>query len=266
VNMKRQQGFSGLFIIFAIVIFAIIGTASWVVLREEKPKQPATNAVAPTPAPAPGATPQQFTFATPKKGAHFETSTPAHGTVLSSVPPTVVLDFNFDLASNSTIKIMKDGKDYGTGDTSVDAGKLGLRRAMDPSAPDGLYTVTYDGCWPDRTCHDGQFQFAIDRSLLTSYEDKRGQAEITVRMSEMKFKPANLRISKGTKITWVNDEAVEHYVNTDSHPAHTHEPGLNSRALAKGASFSYTFDKVGAYPYHCSAHAANMTGAIVVES
>ncbi len=204
-------------------------------------------------------------FDNPKKGAHFETSTPAHGSTVAAVPAGVVIDFNFDLATNSTIQITKDGKDYGIGQATVDANKLALRRQMDLSAPDGVYTVNYSGCWPDKTCHDGHFQFAINRNLAGSYEDRRGQKELTIKMSQIKFQPMNIQLSSGTKVTWVNDDSAEHYINTDSHPAHSHIPSLNSKALAKGASYSYTFNDQGAYPYHCSAHAANMTGNILVD-
>jgi len=99
---------------------------------------------------------------------------------------------------------------------------------MDASAPDGVYTVDYKGCWPDKTCHDGSFRFAIDRSQANSCDDKRNQKTVIIKLSDTKFQPANLRISRGTTVTWVNDDA-------------------------------------GAYPYHRSAHAADMTGTIIVE-
>ena len=208
---------------------------------------------------------QEPMFSTPKKSAHFETSTPAHGSTLAAAPPEVVLDFNFDLASNSTIQIMKDGKDYGTGSVTIDTSKLAMRRAMAVDAPNGVYTVNYKACWPDRSCHDGHFQFSINRNLISSYSDQRGVREASISMSQIKFEPVNVRINVGQTMTWVNNDNVDHYVNTDSHPAHSHTPGLNSRALAPGATYSYTFTKPGAYPYHCSAHAGTMTGMIVVE-
>ncbi|MBI4057698.1 cupredoxin domain-containing protein, partial [Candidatus Microgenomates bacterium] len=197
-------------------------------------------------------------FQNPKKSAHYESNTPAHGVVLPGVPINVVIDFNFDLAKPSGIKIEKDGKDYGVGETVIDENKLTMRREMDPASSDGVYTVNYNACWPDKSCHDGYFQFAIDRSKSQNYDDMIGKKEIEIRLSQIKFAPENLKISKGTKVIWVNDDSVEHYVNTDSHPAHTYYLQQNSKVLKKGESFSLTFDDVGIYPYHCSAHASSM--------
>src|SRR3989344_8637584 len=163
-------------------------------------------------------------FSNPKKSAHYESNTPEHGSTLAGVPINVVINFNFDLAAPSEIKIEKDGKDYGIDKTEIDSNKLSMRRGMDPTASDGVYTVSYNACWPDGSCHDGSFQFAIDRTKEPAYEDMTGQSEVTIKMSQIKFVPMNLKISKGTKVTWVNDDSVEHYVNTDSHPAHTYFP------------------------------------------
>ena len=207
----------------------------------------------------------QATFGNPKKSAHYETNTPNHGSTLAGVPVNVVIDFNFDLAEPSEIKIEMGEKDYGVGDTVIDENKLSMRRSMDPSSPDGLYTVNYNACWPDKTCHDGYFQFAIDRSLSSEFEDMTGQDEITIRMSDIMFDPKDIKIGKGTKITWVNDDFVEHFVNTDSHPAHTYFLEQNSKALGNGDEFSLTFENPGIYPYHCSAHEATMKGSILVE-
>lgn len=207
----------------------------------------------------------QQDFVTPKKSAHYESSTPGHGSVMAAVPINVVIDVNFDLVAPSEIKIIKDGTDSGVGETVIDANKLAMRRTMNPNSPDGVYTVEYNACWPDKTCHDGYFQFAIDRTTTADYQDMTGQAEVTVSLSQIQFMPMNIKVTKGTTITWVNDDEVEHYVNTDSHPAHTYYPAQNSRALAKGQSFSNTFNTTGVYPYHCSAHEATMKGSIIVE-
>jgi plastocyanin len=159
---------------------------------------------------------------------------------------------------------MKDDKEYGQGDTTIDNNKLSMRRGFASDAPNGIYMVIYKACWPDQSCHDGSFEFAVDRSKASGYENMQNKKEVTIHMSEIMFAPKNILISPGTKVTWVNDEEVEHYVNTDSHPAHTYYPIQNSRSLVKGAGYSATFDKPGAYPYHCSSHANTMIGNIIV--
>src|SRR3989344_4480759 len=83
-----------------------------------------------------------------KKSAHYESNTPAHEAVLAAPPINVVIDFNFDLTSNSSISIVDTNDiEYGSGDTSVDRNKLALRRSMSHDSPDGVYTVNYNACW-----------------------------------------------------------------------------------------------------------------------
>lgn len=204
-------------------------------------------------------------FADPKKSAHWESNTPAHAAVLAAVPINVVVDFNFDLVKPSAITVSANGQDWGVGETVIDSNKLAMRRSLDQNAPDGLYTVSYEACWPDGTCHDGSFQFAIDRQSGQSYLNLLDKDEVTVRLAQIAFEPKNLRIKQGTKVVWINDDDVEHYVNTDSHPSHTYFLTQNSEVLKNGDSYSLTFEKRGVYPYHCSAHANSMVGTIIVE-
>lgn len=205
-----------------------------------------------------------FDFNRPKKSAHYETNTPAHASVLAASPINIVIDFNFDLAPPSSISIKKDGVEYSVGETVIDSNKLVLRKNFDADAPNGLYKVDYNACWPDRSCHQGYFEFAIDRDTAVPFQDMRNKSEITIRMSEIKFLPKDLIVSPNTKVIWVNDDDTIHYVNTDSHPAHTYFEKQNSKALNKGELHSVVFSKIGAYPYHCSAH-TEMTGNIIVQ-
>jgi plastocyanin/methionine-rich copper-binding protein CopC len=207
---------------------------------------------------------QEFVFEREKKSSHYESNTPAHGSVLPDAPLNVVIDFNFDLAFPSTISITKDGTEYGVGETLIDDNELSMRQNFSYEAPDGLYEVAYNACWPDGSCHDGHFAFAIDRTRAESYEDLRGEDQVTIHMSALSFAPKNVIVSPGASVTWVNDDPVEHFVNTDGHPAHTYYLAQNSRGLAQGETFSLVFETPGAYPYHCSAHANTMTGNIIV--
>jgi plastocyanin len=218
----------------------------------------------PESSPQPVTAPLQPEFSTPKKSPHWESNTPEHGAILAAVPINVVIDFNFDLGPGSEISIMSNGKEYATGETIIDENKLAMRRNVDPEAPDGLYRVAYEACWPDGSCHDGHFEFAIDRSKANEYDDLRGKHEVTVTTKGIAFVPQHILISKGTRITWTNEDNVTHYVNTDSHPAHTYYLEMNSKALNKGDTYSIVLDMPGVYLYHCSAH-TNMKGSIIVD-
>jgi plastocyanin len=63
---------------------------------------------------------------------------------------------------------------------------------------------------------------------------------------------------------WTNQDGFTHFVNSDPHPSHNGVPELNSTALEKGQSYSFTFAVPGVYGYHCSAH-TNMTAQVLVE-
>ena len=206
-------------------------------------------------------------FERPKKSAHWESNTPEHGSTLADAPINIVIDFNFDLTPPSIISVTSasDGKDYAVGETAIDKNGLVLRRSFDHGAPDGLYSVKYTACWSATSCHEGNFQFAIDRKLKATYLDMRNKSEVGIKLSQISFKPANILISPGTKVTWTNDDPVAHTVNTDSHPGHTYFLNQNSRLLKKGESYSTLFEQAGAYPYHCSPHAESMKGTIIVE-
>jgi plastocyanin len=81
----------------------------------------------------------------------------------------------------------------------------------------------------------------------------------------VRFNPAQVMVSKGTKVTWVNDDPYTHFVNSDPHPSHNARPALNTLELEKGDTFSFTFDKVGEIAYHCSAHVPEgMTARVLV--
>lgn len=238
-------------LIVAIVALISLGTLSSLMLSGED----IYNAVTGT----------SVHFALQKKAPRFKNSTPSHGSVVAGVPTNIVIDSSMNLVTGSTISVINDKKQYGTGQTAIDPLKLSMRRNVDPSAPDGMYTVNYKACHQDGKCYDGKFQFFIDRKKAEKFKDLRGQTEVTVKLSRISFKDHDIRVSHGTKVIWVNEDKVEHYVNTDAHTSHTYFPQQNSGLLMKGEMFSVTFDKPGIYPYHCSAHMPGMTGNILVE-
>ena len=105
----------------------------------------------------------------------------------------------------------------------------------------------------------------MDGSEKSTYLDVTGKAEVEVSMKKVAFSPPKLLISKGTKVTWTNDAAVPHFVNTDPHPDHNYLPTLNSVELKPGQTYSYIFADAGEWPYHCSLHfPQGMVASVIV--
>jgi len=77
-----------------------------------------------------------------------------------------------------------------------------------------------------------------------------------VEISGFAFNPSSLTVAKGTTVTWTNNNNVAHTIVSDS-------GAFSSSELAKGGSFSFTFDSPGEYPYHCSIH-PSMKGKVIV--
>lgn len=74
------------------------------------------------------------------------------------------------------------------------------------------------------------------------------------------FSPANITVKKGTTVTWTNNDTVEHNVEFDETPASGDKVGP---MLAKGETYSFTFDTTGTFGYICSPH-PYMKGVVTV--
>jgi len=74
------------------------------------------------------------------------------------------------------------------------------------------------------------------------------------------YRPANITVRVGATVTWLDKDDAEHTVTPD-----LDYPGWSggSSILRHGQAYTYTFNKVGAYEYHCMVH-ANMLGTVTV--
>jgi len=72
------------------------------------------------------------------------------------------------------------------------------------------------------------------------------------------FEPDSLAVDSGATVTWKNQGSASHTVTSDS------SGYFSSPTLSTDDSFSFTFQKKGAFKYHCSIH-TSMTGKIVVK-
>ncbi len=204
-------------------------------------------------------------FAEAQQTSTFVSSAPEDAIIVSAVPINVVIDFSAPLHASSTLSITHDGKEYGSDDAALDKDQRTLRRAIDTSSPDGLYTIQYKACTAADACEDGRFSFAVDRAEQDFSLDYRTQNEVTVAISDLTFDPADIIIKKGTTVTWRNDEDVVHAIASDPTETRTYFPSMNSKELEKGEAFSFRFDAPGYYSYHCAEHPDAMFGTIIVE-
>jgi plastocyanin len=75
------------------------------------------------------------------------------------------------------------------------------------------------------------------------------------------FRPAQLEIPAGTKITWTNEDDIVHTVTLGT--PDTQADSVGRRLDGKGAAASIEFSRPGVYPYFCERHRA-MRGEIRV--
>lgn len=79
-----------------------------------------------------------------------------------------------------------------------------------------------------------------------------------VNMQNINFVPAELTITKGTTVRWVNKDAVPHTATSDQNL-------FDSGNMNPNATFDFTFTNTGTYNYHCQYHAPHMVGKIIVQ-
>ena len=91
-----------------------------------------------------------------------------------------------------------------------------------------------------------------------SQEKASGGAKVII--SNNKFEPKTITVKAGSEVVWENKEG--------SHTVTADDGSWTSAALTAGQTFSYKFDKPGAYPYYCTFHGGkgghNMAGVVNV--
>jgi methionine-rich copper-binding protein CopC len=151
-------------IVLTVFLISGVGYLAYAYLSESRTNQDTIETKSMQPEPNSNSQPDvqaDFNFDSAKKSAHYVSNVPAHASVLSSVPEKVTITFNFDLSPPSSISVIKDGKEVSTGETLISQDKLVLAKALPSKSGAGLYIVKYNACWPDGSCHDGQFQFGV---------------------------------------------------------------------------------------------------------
>jgi plastocyanin len=87
--------------------------------------------------------------------------------------------------------------------------------------------------------------------------DQPTGANAVVNIDNFVFGPQTITVPVGATVTWTNKDDIPHTsVSTDG--------VFKSKVLDTDEKFSYTFTKVGTYPYYCTIH-PKMTGKVVVQ-
>ncbi len=99
----------------------------------------------------------------------------------------------------------------------------------------------------------------MKKSSSSALSSAAGHAatNVSVSIRNIAFAPNNLTVKKGTTVTWTNGDSMRHSVTGDN-------GGPNSDRLEPGASYSYTFNATGSFPYHCIFH-PGMHGMVTVQ-
>jgi plastocyanin len=71
------------------------------------------------------------------------------------------------------------------------------------------------------------------------------------------FVPSPVTVSVGSTVTWSNTDSIAHDVIADG-------GAWDSGRVAAGATFAFTFQTKGTFPYHCSLH-PGMIGTLTVQ-
>jgi plastocyanin len=81
---------------------------------------------------------------------------------------------------------------------------------------------------------------------------------VTINMQNIQFSPKNQTVKVGDKVTWVNEDSVDHDVKAES------GANFQSDQFGKGGKYSFTPTKAGEIKYVCTLH-PGMEGTLTVK-
>jgi amicyanin len=87
--------------------------------------------------------------------------------------------------------------------------------------------------------------------------EAKAEAAPSVHIDNFTFAPQEITITRGTTLTWVNDDDIPHTI------AATNQ-AFRSKAMDTEQMFSFTFTEPGTYEYFCSLH-PHMQGKVIVK-
>lgn len=79
-------------------------------------------------------------------------------------------------------------------------------------------------------------------------QDLTAKTEVSMDIKGFAFANKTIKIKKGTKVTWTNQDDARHNVVAKE------DGGPMGPLLGKGENYSFTFDTVGTFNYNCEPH------------
>ena len=116
--------------------------------------------------------------------------------------------------------------------------------------------VEKPGLWARR----GMLRLALGGSamIVAASSARAEDAKMAVKIDNFAFVPAELKIKKGTEVTWTNNDDIPHTVLAVG-------TNIRSKTMDTDATFTYKFDKVGTFNYICALHPHMKAKVIVTE-
>lgn len=92
--------------------------------------------------------------------------------------------------------------------------------------------------------------------LAVSAGVRAEDGKVAVKIDNFAFVPAEVKIKKGTEVTWTNNDDIPHTVLAVG-------TSIRSKTMDTDGTFTYKFDKVGTFNYICALH-PHMKGKVIV--
>lgn len=133
----------------------------------------------------------------------------------------------------------------------------------DESAAEETAETVTDG---DESASDDTISTQVEVEVGTGDDEEESATPVIVEIGGDGFSPTSITIKKGTTVTFMNEGSTSHWPASDPHPTHTIYPEFQAPSEIKpGASWSFTFDKVGSWRYHDHLNSGEKALIIVTE-
>lgn len=174
-----------------------------------------------------------------------------------AAPVNAVVEFNMDLGSSSTLKVVDaGGNNKSQSTTTFDTSRI-MRREVQNLAS-GAYTIEAEACLATGGCKTERVSFTVNTTLqntgYTNKTDGGGNDTILVRIRDTGLEFPKLLIDLDDKVQWRNKlSSGRRRVITDYHDTtklHLYYPALKTGVLSIDEDGTFKFVDRGVYYYH----------------